>query len=111
MIKIMHKHLFLLLAALVSLSAHGQLRSIPDDTRRGTMTHLREMQLVLNGQQVNLAAGAQIRGANNLIIVPTQLPPASLVKYRLDTTGLITRVWVLTAEEAARPDQPQPLKP
>lgn len=103
----MHKRFFVLLVALISLSAHGQLRNIPDNAKRATISHLREMQVVLDGDQVGLAAGAQIRSANNLIIVPTQLPPYSLVKYQLDNTGLITRVWVLTAEEAARPDKPQ----
>ena len=104
----MHKRYFVLLAVLVSFSAYGQLRSIPDNAKRATLSHLREMQLVLNGDQVGLAAGAQIRGANNLIIMPAQLPPYSLVKYQLDGAGLLSRVWVLTAEEAARPDKPQP---
>ena len=104
----MFKHFLLLLAALVTLPASGQFRSIPDDTKRGTMTHLREMHISLDGQPVNLAAGAQIRGTNNLIIVPHQLPQKSLVKYQLDTTGQIIRVWILTPEEAARPDKPKP---
>ena len=103
----MHKQLLLLLAALVSFSAYGQLRSIPDNAKRATMSHVREMQVTLNGEQVVLAAGAQIRGANNLIITPTQLPPYSLVKYQLDNSGLVARVWVLTPEETARPDSPQ----
>ncbi len=104
----MLKHLLLLLLALSALPAFGQFRNIPDDTKRGTMSHLREMLVSLNGQPVILGASAQIRGTNNLIIVPHQLPPQSLVKYQLDTTGQIVRIWVLTPEEAARPDKPNP---
>jgi hypothetical protein len=108
---LMHKFLLLLLAALLaaaSLSAHAQFRIIPDDTRRASMTHVRDMVVAVDGKGVNLAAGAQIRGANNMLILPGQLPPDSLVKYQTDSTGLITRVWVLSAEEAARPDKPRP---
>jgi hypothetical protein len=97
-----------LLALLLPLAASAQVRSIPDNAKRGTMTHVREMLVSIDGQQVRLAAGAQIRSRQNLIIVPTQLPPGSAVKYLLDGSGQVARAWILTDEEAARPDKPAP---
>jgi hypothetical protein len=59
----------------------------------------------IDGQRLRLSAGAQARSRDNLIIVPMSLPPGALVKYTLDGTGQIHRVWVLTPEEAAAPDK------
>jgi hypothetical protein len=96
----------LLFAALTSLPAYAQFRTIPDQARRATMSHVRDMVVTLNGEAVNLAAGAQIRGADNLLILPGQLPRDSLVKFHRDPTGQITRVWVLSPDEAAQRDKP-----
>ncbi len=109
----MRRYLLLLLTFVtagtaMAIPAYAQFRSIPDETRRATMTHMRDMVVYLDGTAVNLAAGAQIRGTNNMLILPTQLPRDSLVKYQTDSTGLITRVWVLSTEEAAQRDKPKP---
>jgi len=99
----------LLLGALVFVLGCGiaaaQLRTIPPDARRGTMSHLQDTIVDLDGQRVLLSQGAQIRGESNTIVVPTALPPGSLVKYQLDTAGHVHRVWILTPQEAAQPDQ------
>lgn len=79
-------------------------RPLPADAKRGYLSHVRENILSLDGKQIKLAPGGQIRGANNLIIVPTALPKNSLVKYQLDASGQLFRAWILTKEEAARPD-------
>ncbi len=96
----------ILLALLLPLAASAQVRAIPDDAKRGTMTHAGGMLVSIDGQQVLLAAGAQIRSRQNMIIVPIQLPPGSLVKYQLDASGQVRRAWILTDEEAAKPDKP-----
>ena len=92
-----------LLATLPTLAELG--RSIPEDARRGRMTHASGMNARLDGREVLLAPGAQIRSEQNLVIVPTALAPDSLVKYQTDANGQISRVWVLSREEAARPDK------
>jgi hypothetical protein len=102
----MNKQFLPLLLLLVSLSATAQFRTVPDSAKRGIMTHVREMQVVIDGKQLVLAPGAQIRSHNNLIIVPSQLSPESLVKYQLDADGMVMRAWILSADEAARPDKP-----
>jgi hypothetical protein len=68
------------------------------------MSHLQDTIVDLDGQRVLLSQGAQIRGESNTIVVPTALPPGSLVKYQLDTAGHVHRVWILTPQEAAQPD-------
>jgi hypothetical protein len=103
----MRRKLFALLICALALpvSALAQVRSIPDYAKRGSIVHIQDAVVEIDGQRMRLSAGAQTRSQNNLIIVPMSLPPGALVKYTLDGTGLIHRVWVLTAEEAAAPDK------
>src|SRR5262245_34335450 len=84
------------------------VRVLPDDARRAYMSHVRENLLSLDGQPTKLAPGGQIRGQNNLLVLPAGVPRDSLVKYQLDKSGELYRAWILTAEEAARPDKYQP---
>jgi hypothetical protein len=84
------------------------VRTLPEDARRAYLSHVRENVLSLDGVQTRLAPGGQIRGQNNLLVLPTNVPRDSLVKYQLDRSGELYRAWILTAEEAARPDKHQP---
>ena len=97
------------IAFLISLafaaSAGAQLRTLPADAPRAQMSHVQENIVSVNGQPAQLSAGAQIRDAANRIIVPASLPPGSIVKYQLDGAGRVHRVWILTPEEADKPDQ------
>jgi hypothetical protein len=98
--------LALLICALVTPpSATAQLRRIPDNAKRGSIVHIQDTVVEIDGQRLRLSAGAQTRSRDNLIIVPMSLPPGALVKYTLDGTGQIHRVWVLTPEEAAASDK------
>jgi len=103
----MRRKLFALLicALVVPASAMAQARQIPDTAKRGSMVHIQDTAVELDGKPMRLSPAAQIRGQNNLIIVPMSLPPGALVKYTLDNSGQLHRVWVLTAEEAAAPDK------
>jgi hypothetical protein len=101
----MTRHFLIALSlACAAMAAHAQMRAIPADAKRATMTHVAGMTVELNGQRVLLATGAQIRDNRNLIVVPTALPPNSLVKYQVDSQGQIWRIWILSPEEAAQPD-------
>ena len=86
-------------------AAAAQLRTIPQDAKRGTMRHLQETIVEIDGERARLSHGAQIRGQSNTIVVPTALPPDSVVKYQLDEAGHVHRVWILTPQEAAQPDK------
>jgi len=92
------------LFALASGAAQAQLRTIPADAKRGTMSHVQGMTVELNGDKTELAPGAQIRDANNRIILPATLPSGSLIKFMPDVQGRIWRVWILSQQEAAQPD-------
>ena len=100
------KLLALLICALVlPAAAMAQVRQIPNDAKRGRIVHVQGSMVEIDGQPMRLSAGAQIRSRDNLFIVPMSLPPGALVKYTLDGSGQIHRVWVLTPEEEAAPDK------
>jgi len=84
--------------------AQAQLRTIPAEARRGTLSHLQAMTVALDGKPVELAAGAQIRSEQNTIVLPTALPAGARVKYTLTPDGKLSRAWILTPQEAAQPD-------
>ena len=87
-------------------AAHAQLRPIPDDAKRGEVRHVREMIVAIEGTEAALSPGAQIRDASNRIILPGMLPSnGALAKYLVDPAGQVHRVWILTEEEAAKPDK------
>jgi hypothetical protein len=90
-----------LILALFAAAAAAQLRTIPADALRAEMRHVQENVVEVNGKRAQLAPGAQIRDASNRVIVPTALPSGSVVKYRLDKSGHVREVWILTPKEAA----------
>jgi hypothetical protein len=93
---------------IAATSAHAQFRTIPDTAKRGQMQHVSETLVEINGQRAQLAAGAQIRDESNRIVVPAALSQRlSLVKYVVDASGHVTRVWILSAAEASQPDKAQ----
>ena len=94
----------LLIAVLFATAAAAQLRTIPPGAKRAQMSHVRENTVELNGRKMQLSPGAQIRDPMNRIIMPATLPSRSVVKYQLDATGLVHRVWILSPEEAKRRD-------
>jgi len=103
----MRSKLFALLicALIVPTGALAQARPIPDNAVRGKIVYVRDTMVEVDGKPMRLAAGAQTRNQNNLIIVPSSLPPGAVAKYTLDGAGQIHRVWLLTAEETAAPDK------
>jgi hypothetical protein len=93
------------LLALLSMAVPcvAQMRTLPQDTERGVIRHIEGVDVTVDGKRARLAPGATIRNRDNLIIVPTALPEeGARAEYVLDAQGMIFRVWLLTAEEAAR---------
>ncbi len=45
-------------------------------------------------------AGARIYSERNLIIMPGTVPAKASVLFKIDMNGQISRVWILTDEEA-----------
>ena len=99
--------LFLALFLALPLLAQAQFRTIPADAKRGEIRHAVQMDVEINGKKMRLSAGAQIRDAANLIVLPTALPAGAKVKYQLDSQDMVHRVWILSPQEIAQPDPKQ----
>jgi len=97
----------LLLAGFLADPAAAQLRSIPPQAKSGTISHLQEMYVAIDGQRRRLAPGAQIRDADNRLVLPASIPPGSLVRYLGDAEGLVRQVWILSPQEAAQAQRRQ----
>jgi hypothetical protein len=89
----------LALLLLLPLAAAAQLRTIPQEAKRGEIRHLQGMLVEIDGKQQRLSPGAQIRDVNNRLVLPVSLSGKSEVKYLLDTSGLVHRVWILSTKE------------
>lgn len=85
-----------------SSAGHAQLRAIPDQAKGGEIRHVQDAIVSINGVELRLAPGAQIRDESNRLLVPTAVPAGAQVKYLVDEQGLVRRVWILTPEEGAK---------
>jgi hypothetical protein len=96
------------LLALGSTAAFAQMaRPFPATALRGELVVVQAPDVRLNGRPARLAAGARIRGADNLFKVSGAIAGQRLlVHYTFDISGDLQEVWVLTPAEAAR--QPWP---
>ena len=95
-----------LLSALLAVPVLAQIRTppIPANSHRGVIRHIAEMAVAVDDKRAQLAAGAQIRNQQNLIIVPMSIPPSGAwADFIVNTDGQISRVWLLTPAELAQP--------
>ena len=99
---LMTRALILAASLLAAATAAAQMRSIPADAKRAEIRHVQDAVVELDGARARLAPGAQIRDAENRLIVPAALPAGVAVKYLVDAQGEIRRVWVLSPAEAGR---------
>jgi hypothetical protein len=108
----MTRALLPLLAISLLVGASGaaaQLRTIPEEAQVGVLRHLETMTVELDGDPRALAPGAQIRDADNRLVLPGSLQERTQVRYVLDSAGLIYRVWILSApEKESLPLPPSP---
>ena len=87
------KSLVLLLAlAAFTTAATAQLRTIPKDAKLGELRHLQQMMVEIDGKAWQLSPGAQIRDADNRLVLPTALAEKSPVRYQVDHAGLVAAV-------------------
>jgi len=98
----------LVLALLLSCAAAAlaQLRTIPPQAQPGTLRHVMDMVIELNGQPAHLAPGAQIRDAENRLLLPASLMETTTVRYLLDNAGKLQRAWILSPQEKAALPKP-----
>jgi len=95
-----------LLAALLfaaSLPAWAQLRTIPQNGKRATLSGYENPFVVLGGEKKRLAPGAVIFDNDNRMILPGYLPAGKAdVVYTTDQTGQVMRIYLLTPQEIQR---------
>ena len=84
--------------------AHAQFRTLPADAKRATLNGIKDATATIDGKNLRLSPGAQIRDGHNMIVLPTAVPQNLVVKYLLDGQGQVFRVWILSPAEAAQPD-------
>jgi hypothetical protein len=97
-------YLALLLGLLAApVLAQSRPTPIPADARLGLIRHVEAMAVTVDGKAMQLAAGAQVRDQQNLIIVPVSIPRnGAWAGYTLNAQGQVFRVWLLTPAELAR---------
>ena len=98
------RRLYALLAAgLLSLPALAFERPFPPNALRGKMTPGYFPEVGIDGKPRLLSPAARIFNQDNMIEMPAALRGGDIVvNYTVDGQGNIDRVWILTAEEAAR---------
>jgi len=81
--------------------AHAQTpRTFPQDTQFGELTEFNYPHAKIGDKVYTLTPALQIRGTNNLIILPASLRDGGAVRFRLDNMRNVSRIWLLTAAEA-----------
>lgn len=84
-------------------AAIGVFRTIPVDAPRAEMDPPQGGFVLLDGTTVPMAAGAQIRDQHNRIVMPSTLFERQLVRFKTDSAGQVSQVWILTPEEREQP--------
>ncbi|MFZ2854205.1 MAG: hypothetical protein WAZ34_08840 [Rhodocyclaceae bacterium] len=80
------------------------VRPYPAETKRGEMQPPVDGTVLIDGRFMQLAPAAQIRTAQNLIVMPAAIQEPALVRYLTDASGAVFRVWMLTPGEISSPD-------
>jgi hypothetical protein len=76
-------------------------RNFPIGTLRGKFMVVDAPDVMLDGNADRLGAGARIRSAQNMLVMPGAIIGQNyLVNYTRDAGGLLREVWILTPEEA-----------
>ena len=102
MVSIAQKLSWLLIVACFVSAQPGlaqQTRKFPEGSKLGNLTAVSFPLFTINDQQVQMSAGGQIRGVDNLIILPSAANYTGLIRYQLDINGSLHRVWILTPDE------------
>ena len=79
-------------------------RAFPDGTKKGDLAPMVGlMEVVIDGKHYIRAPGMQIRNQQNLIVMSNTVQVKVPVRYQLDSSGAVFRVWLLTRTELAMP--------
>ena len=107
----MQKLLSALLAAVMAMVCAlpaGAERNFPDQARRGDLKAYQYPAMQIGERIYRLAPGSRIYNQQNLIITPASLQTQTApVMYMLDMGGELSRIWLLTRDEAEQHPPPR----
>jgi hypothetical protein len=102
----MRKFLLACFAAVLVLAGATQAfaeRNFPEQAKRGDMKAYEYPSMKIGDNVYRLTAGSRIFNQQNLIIMPASLQiQTAPVMYMLDISGDLSRIWLLTGDEATR---------
>lgn len=97
--------LLVLTAAVVSATAAWAQQqrpvALPANATFGELTAFQYPEAKIGKKLLRFSPAAKIYNTQNLIVMPSTVSGKSGVLYRLDGSGQISHMWLLTAEEAA----------
>lgn len=77
----------------------GMLRTLPANALLGMMEPPMLGVVQISGETLTLSPAAQIRDERNMLVLPNAITGTVPVRFTLDTTGAVQRIWILTAAE------------
>lgn len=70
---------------------------------KGEMVVSSPTSAMVDGKPMVLAPGVQIRDPYNTVVLPGMIQRLVPVRYQIDMSGAISKVWILSQQEAAQP--------
>jgi len=83
----------------------GIVRMLPEEARIGKMLPPAQWQVQIDDKTYALSHGAQIRNELNMMILPTMIEKPAKVRYLLDYSGAVYRIWILSNAETRLSEQ------
>lgn len=84
----------------------GIVRMLPEESRTGSMLPPDGWEVQINGKIYPISPGLQIRNELNMIILPSMVQDLVKVRFVVDPSGAVHRVWILSAAEAKLSENP-----
>jgi hypothetical protein len=83
----------------------GIIRMLPEEARYGKMLPPAQWQVQIDGKTYPLSPGVLIRNELNMMILPTMVEQPVKVRYLVDYSGSVYRIWILSSAEARLSEQ------
>ena len=107
----MPKTVFAIVASMLALACATQAwaeRNFPEQAKRGELRAYEYPSMKIGDRVYRLAPGSRIINQQNLIIMPASLQVQTApIMYMLDIGGDLSRIWLLTEDEAAQHPLPK----
>jgi hypothetical protein len=83
----------------------GIIRMLPEEARYGKMQPPAQWQVQIDGKTYPMSPGVLIRNELNMMILPTMVDQPAKVRYLVDYSGAVYRIWILSGAEARLSEQ------